>query len=159
MYIITIYSQLTLKQKKKINNFLINNFNKFGNFELEPHTIIILAIFDNKIVGILCLYDNKFLIDKLNKHNISLSYYSINKLHGCFIYNLCVHKNYRNKKIASELLYYCITKMFELNIDYLHTQAENEIAKALFLKIGFIEDNVLGSNNKIYVMSKNLQNI
>lgn len=159
MYITTIYSQLTSNQKKKINNFLINNFDKVDNFELEPQTIIILVVLDNKIVGTLCLYDNKFLIDKLNENNIPLSYYSINKSHGCFIYNLCVHKNYRNKKIGSGLLKYCITKMSELNIDYLHTHTENEIALTLFLTNGFVEDNTINesnSNEKIYVMSKYL---
>jgi GNAT superfamily N-acetyltransferase len=159
MYITTIYSQLTSNQKKKINNFLINHFNKNGNFELEPETIIILVVIDNRIVGTLCLYDNKFLVDKLNKNNILLSYYSINKSHGCFIYNLCVHKNYRNKKIGHELIKYCINKMYELNIDYLHTQAENEIAQMLFLKNGFMVDNTfnnLENNDKIYIMSKYL---
>ena len=159
MYITTIYSQLTSNQKKKMNNFLIKNFDKVSNFELEPETIIILAIIDDKIVGTLCLYDNKFLIDKLNKNNISLSYYSLNNSHGCFIYNLCVHKNYRNKKIGFSLLEYCITKMSELNIDYLHTQAQNEIAQILFLKNGFMEDNSFNeseSNEKIHVMSKYL---
>jgi ribosomal protein S18 acetylase RimI-like enzyme len=153
MYITTIYSQLTSNQKKKINNFLINNFDKVSNFELEPQTIIILAVLDDKIVGILCLYDNKFLIDKLNKNNISYSYYSLNESHGCFIYNFCVHKNYRNKKIGQCLLKYCITKMSELKIEYLHAQVKNEIAQTLFLKNGFIEDSIF---NKVCIMSKYL---
>jgi ribosomal protein S18 acetylase RimI-like enzyme len=154
MYITTIYSKLTVNQKKKINNFLINNFDKINNFELEPETIIILAVLDNKIVGILCLYDNKFLIEKLNKNNVLLSHYSISNSHGCFIYNFCVHKNYRNKKIGYGLLKYCITKMAELNIDYLHTHVENEIAHILFLKNGFIDDNIF--NEKINMMIKYL---
>ena len=88
-----------------------------------------------------------------------MSYYSINNSHGCFIYNFCVHKNYRNKKIGYNLLQFCITKMSELNIDYLHTQAENEISQILFLKNGFMEDKVLTNfkvTGKIYVMSKYL---
>ena len=163
MYITTIYSQLTSNQKKKLNKFYMDHFNddneKKVNFELESNTIIILVILDNKIVGTLCLYDNKFLINKLNQNNVSLSFYTLNNSHGCFIYNLCVHKNYRNKKIGFGLVQYCITKMAELNIDYLHTQAENEISQILFLKNGFIEDQVFnkpGTNNKIFVMSKYL---
>jgi len=165
MYITTIYSKLTEKQKRKINKFLIDNFNdddiknKITNFEFEPNTIVILVILDNRIVGTLCLYDNKFLINKLNEKKVPLSYYSFNNSHGCFIYNLCVHKNYRNKKIGYGLLDYCITKMGELNIDYLHTQAENEISQILFLKNGFMEDNVFnkpGNNKKISIMSKYL---
>jgi hypothetical protein len=47
--------------------------------------------------------------------------------------------------------------MTDLNIDYLHTQAENDISQILFLKNGFIEDSVfkkLNSGNKVSVMSK-----
>lgn len=165
MYITTIYSKLTEKQKRKLKKFLIDNFNdddiknKITNFEFEQNTIVILVILDNRIVGTLCLYDNKFLINKLNEMKVPLTYYSFNNSHGCFIYNLCVHKNYRNKKIGYGLLDYCITKMNELNIDYLHTQAENEISQILFLKNGFMEDNVFKkpeTNKKIYVMSKYL---
>jgi ribosomal protein S18 acetylase RimI-like enzyme len=154
MYIITIYSQLTLKQKKKINHFLINNFNNITDYELEPQTIIILVIEDNKIVGIICLYDNKFLIEKLNNNNILLSNYLLNnEYHGCFIYNFCIHKNYRNKKIGDGLLKYCILKMKELGIDYLHTHIQNEIAYKLFLKNGFIK---FDSNTDFNIMSKYL---
>jgi ribosomal protein S18 acetylase RimI-like enzyme len=159
MYIITIYSNLSENQKKKINNFLKKNFNNINNFELEPETIIILVILDNKIVGTLCLYDNYFLINNLNKNNIPHSYYLLNKSsHGCFIYNFCIHKNYRNQKIGQCLLEYCITKMTEINIDYLHAQVKNEIAQILFLKNGFIKDSKFCINNKfndkICVMSK-----
>lgn len=161
MYITTIYSKLTSNQKKKINKFLTDNFNENNNintnFELEQETILILAILDNKIIGTVCLYDNKFLINKLNENNIPLSYYSFNNSHGCFIYNLCVHKKYRNQKIGYNLLQFCITKMTEINIDYLHTQADNEISQILFLKNGFMEENIFYKNNKkIYIMSKYL---
>ena len=156
-FITTIYSKLSVRQKNKVNYFLKKNFDEKiqnVNFELESMTIIILAISENKIIGCLCLYDNKFLVDKLNKNNIPLNYYTINNSHGCFIYNLCVHKEHRNKKIGYNILLYAIQKMSDLNIDYLHTQAENEIAQILFLKNGFIEDNVI--NNKIHLMSKYL---
>jgi len=164
MYITTIYSKLSVKQQNKIKNFLKNNFDSSKsiqniNFELEPMTIIILVILDNIIVGCVCLYNNKFLIEKLNNNNISLSNYSINNINGCFIYNLCVHKNYRKKKIGSNLINNLIEQMFNLKIDYLHTQAENEISQILFLKNGFMEDsffNKPGTDIKIYIMSKYL---
>ena len=124
-----------------------------NNFELEPETIIILSLTYNEIVGIICLYDNKFLIEKLNKNNIPLEYYSLNNLHGCFIYNLCVHKFYRNNKIGHNLLKYCIKKMNKLNIEYLHSHVTNEISKSLFLKNGFKNEKVL---NNINIMSKYL---
>jgi ribosomal protein S18 acetylase RimI-like enzyme len=161
-FITTIYSKLSIKQKNKVYNFLKNNFDENTqniNFELELMTIIILAISENKIIGCICLYDNKFLIEKLNKNNIPLNYYTINNSHGCFIYNLCVHKEHRNKKIGYNLLYYTIQKMSDLKIDYLHTQAQNEISEILFLKTGFIQDNVFKKPNsdiKISIMSKYL---
>jgi hypothetical protein len=49
--------------------------------------------------------------------------------------------------------------MYKLKIDYLHTQAENEISQILFLKNGFMEDSFFykpGTNIKIYIMSKYL---
>jgi ribosomal protein S18 acetylase RimI-like enzyme len=158
-FITTIYSKLSSRQKKKVNNFLQNNFEEKmqnSNFELEPLTIITLAISENKIIGCICLYDNKFLVDKLTKNNIPLNYYTINNSHGCFIYNLCVHKEHRGKKIGYNLLSHAIQKMTDLNIDYLHTQAENDISQILFLKNGFIEDSVfkkLNIGNKVSVMS------
>jgi ribosomal protein S18 acetylase RimI-like enzyme len=157
MYITTIYSKLSIQQKKKINNFLKNNFddtNKYIQFELEPMTIIILEMLDDNIVGCVCLYDNTYLIDKLNKNNIPHTYYSLNNSHGCFIYNLCVHKDHRNKKIGFNLIQYTINKMKELNIDYLHTQATNEISQTLFLKCGFMDESTF--NDNIHVMSKYL---
>jgi hypothetical protein len=43
-----------------------------------------------------------------------------------------------------------------MTITYLHTQAESDIARLLFLKCGFLEDNqfIGPANNKIYIMSK-----
>jgi len=159
MYITTIYSKLSLYQKNKLNKFLKNNFdnnNNNNNFELEPLTIIIISIDINKITGCVCIYDNKYLIDKLEKNNISLSLYSINDLHGCFIYNLCVHKNYRGKKIGFNLIKYCIEQMKKLNIEYLHTHAVNNISENIFLKNGFIKDELYSPEYNKYKMMKYL---
>ena len=155
MYITTIYSKLSKKQKKKLLLFLQENFEQ-SKFDFEPLTIIILYILENEIVGCICLYDNKYLLEKINEYNIPLSYYSFNNSHGCFIYNLCVHKDHRNKKIGYNLINYTIEKMLELKINYLHTQAQTEISRILFLKNGFVENNsFIGSNNvKVYVMCK-----
>ena len=148
MYITTIYSKLSSNKRHKIINFFLNNFNSNIDFEFEPMTIIILEMVDNEIISCICLYDNKFLIKKLNEHKINLSYFSIN--------------NDRNKKLGFNLLNYAIKKMSELNIDYLHTQVESEIAKNLFLKNNFIEDSVFNKsliNTKVFVMSKQLNKV
>ena len=158
MYITTIYSKLSSKQQKKILIFFKKNFNdKNTDFEIESYTIIILKLLENEIIGCICLIDNIYLLEKLNKNNIPLKYFVFDKSHGLFIYNLCIHKDYRNKKIGYNLLDYTIKKMKEIKIEYLHTQAENEISQMLFLKCGFIEDSnfkSLTSNETVYVMNK-----
>jgi hypothetical protein len=64
----------------------------------------------------------------------------------------------RNQKIGTNLLGYTIEKMKEINIDYLHSHAINNISKKIFLKHNFIEDNnYIGlTNNEIYSMIKYL---
>lgn len=162
MYITTIYSNLSSKQKKKIISFLKNNYELSDTycFEFEPLTIIILDLLENEIIGCICLFDNKNLLNKLKKNNINLNYYVISNLEeGFFIYNFCVDKNNRKKKIGTNLLKYTIQKMIELNIKYLHTHAENNISKILFLKNGFFENDTFISpikNEKIYIMIKYL---
>ena len=157
MYITTVYGKLSNKQKKKLNNFLKNNFGN-NDFEFELNTIIILDMLENEIIGCICLFDNKFLLQKINENNIPHKFYSFNNSHGCFIYNFCVDKNHRNKKVGYNLLNYTLEKMTSINIDYLHTQAENEISRILFLKNGFMEDDhFTGPNNeKVFIMSKYL---
>ena len=160
MYITTIYSSLSKNQKRRLNLFLKSNFNVNGNFEFEPMTIIILDLLDDAIIGCICLFDNKFLLDKLELNNVEIKNYSFDNsnAHGCFIYNLCVNKNHRNQKIGHNLLCYTIDKMKELNIEYLHTHAESEISRMLFLKNGFMEDNqfISVNNDTIFVMCKYL---
>jgi ribosomal protein S18 acetylase RimI-like enzyme len=158
MYIISIYSKLDTNQKRKILVFLMDNFKNQYDFSLENNTIIVLELINDNIVGCICLLNNKYLINQLIKNNI-LKYYSMyDKLNGCFIYNFCVSSNMRNQKIGTNLLGYTIEKMKEINIDYLHSHAINNISKKIFLKHNFIEDNnYIGlTNNEIYSMIKYL---
>lgn len=152
MYITTIYSKMTFKQKKNLLNFIQSCFDKNYNFELESNTIIILDITNNIINGCICIYDNKYLIEKLTLHNVDQKKYKIIKnKHGCFIYNFCVNKNLRNQHIGYKLLGYTIEKMIKLNIEYLHTNAENDISQHLFFKYGFIHNDTCDGT---YIMSK-----
>lgn len=140
MYITTVYSNLSSKQKSKVKHFLANNFEKKADFDLNKMTIILLDIEENNIIGCLCLYDNSLLSEKINKRSIPNEYYHFeNNSHGCFIYNFCVDKEKRGKKIGTNLLKYTISKMKELNIDYLHAHAENTVSEIVFLQSGFIE--------------------
>jgi GNAT superfamily N-acetyltransferase len=156
MYITIIYSKIDNNQKKKIFKFLMDNFENQYNFSLEDNTIIIIDITDTfKILACICLLNNKYL-KKIINNNI-LKYYTIDdKLNGSFIYNFCVDKNERNKKIGTKILNYTIEKMKDINIDYLHAHITNNISKNIFLKYNFIEDNnYIGSNNEIvYSMLK-----
>ena len=165
-YLITIYSKLSDKQKNKLVTFLKSNFvsdidkkmQLFSgtcetniNFELQAKTIIILNIEDDKIKGCVCILYNKHLKEKLINNNVQLDYYHLSEDRGCFIYNLCVDKNLRNQNIATNLIQYTINKMKELDIVYLHTHAENEISKNVFLKNHF---DVINKNQNIYIMAK-----
>jgi ribosomal protein S18 acetylase RimI-like enzyme len=166
-YVITIYSKLSFKQKKKITIFLKNNFNEnISNklskniFDFEPTTIIILNLIENNIIGCICLFDNKHLLEKIDLNNVPLNYYVFTaENNGCFIYNLCVDRDYRNNKIGYNLIKYAIKQMIKLRIIYLHTHAENEIARNIFINNGFTEFNsFINSNNaKIYIMHKYLE--
>jgi ribosomal protein S18 acetylase RimI-like enzyme len=155
MYITTIYSKLNNSQKKNISKFISRNFNT-NKIEIEPMTIIILYIENKNILGCVCILDNKFLVEKLKLNNIPLKYYNINNSHGCFLYNLCVDINHRNKKIGYGLINYAVEKMSRIKIDYLHTHSENEVSQILFLKNGFMEDFNFKSpdNSEIQSMSK-----
>lgn len=156
-YKTVIYKNLSENQKLLISKFLKQNFPKINveDTGLEPNTIIILCTSENKIVGMVCLINNSILKRKLEEKKISLEYYNIINLDGLFIYNLCVDKDYRNKKIGYTLINKCISFISKYKFDYVHTQAESEISRILFLKNGFMEDNEFKINgNKFYVLSK-----
>jgi ribosomal protein S18 acetylase RimI-like enzyme len=156
-----IYKNLTINQQDTINIFIQKNFPKIkiDHLGLESNTIIILCLELNKIIGLVCLLNNAILKSKLTENKISLDYYNIcdenTHLDGMFIYNLCVDNEYRNKKIGHELLKKCINFITEYKIDYVHTQAQNEISRKLFIKTGFTENAEHRiNNNTFYVLSK-----
>jgi len=155
-----IYKNLTINQQSTINIFIKNNFPdiKIEHLGLESNTIIILCLDSNKIIGLVCLLSNILLKSKLIDNKISLDYYNISEepqLDGMFIYNLCVDNEYRNKNIGCTLIKNCINFITEYKLDYVHTQAQNEISKKIFIKNGFIENREHKINNNIfYVLSK-----
>jgi ribosomal protein S18 acetylase RimI-like enzyme len=155
-----IYKNLTINQQKTINIFIKNNFPeiKSENLGLEPNTIIILCLEFNNIIGLVCLLNNILLKSKLVDNKISLEYYNIceeSQLDGLFIYNLCVDNEHRNKNIGCTLIKKCIDFITEYKIDYVHTQAQNEISKKIFIKNSFKETARHKVNNNIFfVLSK-----
>ena len=160
-YKTVIYKNLSINQQNRIHTFLQNNFPeiKSENLGLESNTIIILCLESNELVGLLCLLNNILLKSKLIENKISLKYYNIcdenTHLDGMFIYNLCVDYNHRNKKIGYSLIKKCIDFITEYKIDYIHTQAQNEISRKLFIKNGFTENAEHRINNNVfYVLSK-----
>jgi ribosomal protein S18 acetylase RimI-like enzyme len=147
--IITIYSKLSSEKKNLLNDFLKSNFKNKTNFDLLENTIIILEILNNIIIGCICIIDNYYLKEELISKNISFNNYYFDDSHGCFIYNLCVHKDHRNKNIGNNLIKKTIEKMKEINIDYLHVYTENEISLKLFLKNNFIIELELDNDVKL----------
>lgn len=156
-----IYKNLTINQQNTINMFIKNNFPeiKSENLGLEPNTIIILCLELNKILGLVCLLNNTVLKSKLIENKIPLKYYNICEentfLEGMFIYNLCVDNDHRNKKIGYTLIKKCIDFISEYKIDYVHTQAQNDVSKKLFIKNGFTENaKHIINNNVFHILSK-----
>lgn len=158
MYHIVIYKDLSYNQKQNIKTFIKENFSHlhYDGFGLELQTIIILYVENNKIIGCVCLLNNRILKNILINANVDLKKYNFDYGNGLYLYNLCVDTNFRNKHIGSELVNNALNLCKEIKIDYIHAQAENEISRNLFLKKGFMEDNnfVGPSKNTIYVMSK-----
>ena len=158
MYYTVIYKNLSTNQKKNIISFISSNFNNIpeSSLGLEPNTIIIVNYENEKILGCVCLLNDNDLKKKLFDSNVPLKYYSFNeKSCGLFLYNLCVDKKFRNKKIGNELIELSIKFAKDVNIDFLHCQAENEISKLIFTKNKFFEVSSFMSttNNLTYLMN------
>jgi len=156
MYHTVIFENLSFNQRSCLINFIKENFpnipyNKYG---LESKTIIILNYENKKIVGCLCLLNNRLLKEILNKSNVNLENYNFDYSKGLFLYNLCVNENYRNKKIGSELVNQTCILAKQLGIEYIHCHAETEVSRQLFIKQGFMEEKIINESNKIYLMTK-----
>jgi hypothetical protein len=141
MFVNLVYNKLNLEQKKIIKNFILNNFNKDNELELilEPHTIIIINFEESEIKSCVCFLNNNLLKKKLNILKISDNGFNIkNYKNGIFLYNFCVDKNCRGKQYGTKIIEYSIELFKNLNIEYIHCQAENDISKKIFLKNNFI---------------------
>jgi len=152
MYYTLIYKNLSSSQKNSIKTFINLQFKNISNidFGLEPNTIIILNYENNKIIGCVCLINNSDLKNKLGHNDNLLSYYDFQNKKGLFLYNLCVDTEYRNKKIGNQLINLANKLAKDVNIEYIHTHAENEISKLIFIKNNFTEI-------KTFISNKNTQ--
>lgn len=152
MFFNLVYKNLNIEQKKIISNFIVNNFNNKieknhliiepKQLILEPNTIIIINVEDDNLTSCVCFLNNNLLKKKLNLLNMSENCFNIkNHKKGIFLYNFCVHENYRGKHYGTKLIEHSIEFLKKLNIDYIHCQAENDISKKIFLKNNFIINN------------------
>lgn len=174
MYKKLLYSKLNYKQKKHITDFIKLSFESLDNVALEENTIIILMIEENtfienvqdynkvnnidNIIGCICLLNNIHLQEKIIKSNLPSKFYNFDPLlNGIFLYNFCVHPNYRNKNYGNGFILEAIKLSKKLNLKYIHCNAENNISKNLFIKNEFIEVEQFNNSNKIiYLLSKYL---
>jgi len=157
MYHTIIFENLTFNQRASLINFIKINFPNipYNSFGLESKSIIIVNYENNKIVGCVCLINNRLLQEILTKSKISLEKYNFDYGKGLFLYNLSVDENYRNKKMGTELVNQACELAKKLGIEYIHCHAETDVSRNLFLKLGFIENKTIFDNNKnIYLMSK-----
>lgn len=158
MYHTFIYENLSFNQRSSLINFIKENFPSipYNGFGLESKTIIIINYENEKIVGCICLLNNRILKEVLLKSKIDLNKYNFDYGKGLFLYNLCINENYRNKKLGREIVSEACELAKKLGIEYIHCHAETVVSRNLFLKQGFIENNTIkGHDNKdMYVMSK-----
>lgn len=158
MYHTVIFENLSFNQRSALINFIKNNFPNvpYGGFGLESKTIVILNYENEKIIGCVCLLNNRILKEVLTKSNVSLDKYNFDFNKGLFLYNLCVNEKHRSKKMGTELVNQVFELGKKLGVEYIHCHAETDVSRNLFLKQGFIEDKIItGVDNKnIYLMSK-----
>ncbi|MCX8058679.1 MAG: ribosomal protein S18-alanine N-acetyltransferase [Spirochaetes bacterium] len=113
------------------------NYIYFYSCFIHPNIKIYKALLKNKIVGFIIINEE----EEASIH----------------ILNLAVHPDYRNKKIASNLLNHVIA-LYKNNYKkfYLEVRISNEIAISLYKKFGFkiekIIKNYYGENEDAYLM-------
>jgi len=163
---ISLYKNFTNNQKKVFNNFIKDNFSFLhsNNIGLEDGTIIISLFDDNKIIGCVCLLNNKIIkniVYESDINNIDASCFDFTSDNGVFLYNLCVGKQYRNKGYGSQLIEHCVDFVKKYKLDYIHCHADNKISKSLFEKNKFIENKEFGTSNDnlAWSMSKYVQKL
>ena len=142
---IVIFKNLNIDQKNNIINFIIINFDiEKYELDIQNETIIIIILDNKRIIGCVCIVNNHILKNLINN---KIYFNMIDNISGLFVYNLCVDKNYRNKGIGTELIKSCINLLELYKIDYIHSHAENEASKKIFIKNNFIIDNTFYSLN------------
>ncbi len=105
----------------KAENMLLNNFtkNKFSKMLRRNRNLYFIATDNNKVIGsVFVTYDGGNYV---------------------YLYKLIVHKNYRNKGIASLLIKKILDK-FKQNKDiwiYCHIHKTNKSSIRVFSKLGF----------------------
>jgi ribosomal protein S18 acetylase RimI-like enzyme len=157
MFYTIIYKNLSQNQKLNILNFVKENFQhiEYNNFGMEKETIIIVNYEEDKIIGCVCLLNNRCLKEILTNAHANLINYNFDYNNGLFMYNLCVSINHRNKKIANKMIDIALELCKKIGIDYIHCHAENEISRNLFLNKCFMEDKTINiKENNFYLMSK-----
>lgn len=156
MYHTVIFENLSFNQRSCLINFIKENFPNvpYNGFGLESKSIIILNYENEKIIGCICLLNNRLLKTILSKTNVNLENYNFEYDKGLFLYNLSVCENKRNKKMGSTLVKQACELAKTLGVEYIHCHAETEVSKNLFTKLGFIEEKTINSKTNIYLMSK-----
>lgn len=135
------------KCDKKLRINLLHVFYTCFDDSMDPcfydETIVKILYYDNKIVGMICGIDNYELL----KFNNADSYYIEKEACGLFIYNLCIIKSHRKKKLGKLLLKLFINKYSKF-VNYFHTQIfENNLAsRCIFSSHGFTEKRKLTDN-------------
>ena len=154
------YKDISESNKKQIFNILSISFGDDLDPNLKNNTIVISFFYKKYLIGMICALDNYYLAkDDRDFYSSRDSYHIDYEKSGLFIYNLCVLKSCRGKKIGKNLLKVLINK-FKTKTDYLHVQILNNNIPSIkiFESFGFIKKKELkdGDQNKFSIYYKDL---
>lgn len=120
-----LFLEFFKSEKEYDENYNIKeNVNSFINDLLDENKILLAAIENNKVAGFLYGF-----IERKENFNSPVGHIS-------FLY---VDNEYRNKKIATNLIDKFIYELKKINIEIVEVKSfeNNEVAKAIYLKYGF----------------------
>lgn len=167
---ITIELLATLPKDKqdeifKLYELSFDDTNQYDNFSKD--TTLFLYVIDDRIIGMVGCLTTEQLLQYLSDNGINeAEEYGVCKpWNGIFIYNVCVHPDFRKKGIACQMMATVDAWIQDQNaanplpqhIDYTHliVKGENIPAQNLYNKLGFeIDRESKDESGAVYVMKK-----
>jgi ribosomal protein S18 acetylase RimI-like enzyme len=143
----TIYSsnlsKLSLNDQNRIKQLCFICFSKNNDMLLLKKSHYLIVKNNNNIIGFVEVLPNKYLIQYLKQNNnLDMFGYEIRGMDGLFVYNLCVHPNYRKNNVGKTLIQNIINfgKLNKYKYAHCHIYSNNKSSLISFKKNKFIID-------------------